>query len=125
MALGDIDMLAVLRSLAERQIEDAIEEGKFDNLAGQGKPLNLEPMPADEEARAMYWALRIMKNADALPDEVTMRRAASELRVKIEKSTDPAVRKRLVEQHNEIVHRLNTLGTNAIKVPMDKIEVEP
>ena len=121
MALGDIDMLTVLRNLAERRIEEAMEEGKFDNLAGKGLPLDLEPLPASEEARAMYWALRIMKNADAVPDEVRMRKHAAVLRAKVETATDPDARKRLVEQHNDLVHRINTLGTNAIKVPLDKI----
>ncbi len=39
MGLQSIDMSAVLRRLAEKRIEDAMQEGKFDNLPGAGKPL--------------------------------------------------------------------------------------
>ena len=48
MGLKDVDIGAVLRRLAEKLIEEAIEQGKFDNLPGAGKPQNLEPLPADE-----------------------------------------------------------------------------
>src|SRR5439155_8100542 len=51
MLLHHIDLASALRRLAEKRIEEAMKEGKFDNLAGAGKPLNLEPMPADEGAR--------------------------------------------------------------------------
>ena len=57
MGLKDIDLDAALRRLAERKIEEAIREGKFNNLPGFGKPLDLEPMPAEENARMRWWAL--------------------------------------------------------------------
>lgn len=68
MNLNHVDIGAVLRRLADKRIEEAMEEGKFDNLEGAGKPLDLEPLPADEGARAMYWAVRLLKNANAMPD---------------------------------------------------------
>ncbi|MDQ3439400.1 MAG: DUF1992 domain-containing protein, partial [Planctomycetota bacterium] len=35
-----------------------MKEGKFDNLAGKGEPIELEPAPAEENARLTWWALR-------------------------------------------------------------------
>jgi hypothetical protein len=61
MSLKDVDIGAALRRLADRRIEDAMKEGKFDNLAGAGQPLDLEPMPADEGARMIWWTVRILK----------------------------------------------------------------
>jgi hypothetical protein len=61
MSLKDVDIGAALRRLAERRIEDAMKEGKFDNLAGAGQPLDLEPMPAEECARMIWWTVRILK----------------------------------------------------------------
>jgi hypothetical protein len=55
MSLKDVDITWALRRLADRRIEDAMKEGKFDNLAGKGQPLDLEPMPAEENARLMWW----------------------------------------------------------------------
>ena len=42
MSLKHVDLESALRRLAEKRIEDAMREGKFDNLAGAGKPLDLE-----------------------------------------------------------------------------------
>jgi hypothetical protein len=51
MSLKDVDLENAFRRLADRRIEEAMKEGKFDNLAGAGKPLDLEPMPAEERDR--------------------------------------------------------------------------
>lgn len=61
MSLKNVDIVSAMRRLADRHIEDAMKEGKFDNLEGAGKPLDLEPMPADEGARMMWWAVRLLK----------------------------------------------------------------
>lgn len=61
MSLKNIDITSAIRRVADKQIEDAMKEGKFDNLPGAGKPLDLEAMPADENARMMWWAVRILK----------------------------------------------------------------
>src|SRR5258708_7181294 len=52
--------------IAERRIQEAIDEGKFDNLPGKGKPLDLEvDMSTPPHLRV---ANRILKNAGVLPD---------------------------------------------------------
>jgi DnaJ family protein C protein 28 len=51
--------------IAERKIEEAIEEGLFDNLPGKGQPLNLDDDPmTPPHLRA---ANKILKNAGVLP----------------------------------------------------------
>jgi hypothetical protein len=114
MSLKDVDITAALRRLADRRIEDAMKEGKFDNLAGKGKPLNLEPIPAEENARLMWWALRILRNNDVTPDEVRYRKAIETLKLELEVVRDQRKLKMLVAQINAMVMRLNTLGTNAM-----------
>jgi hypothetical protein len=61
MSLKNVDIGAALRRLAERRIEDAMKDGKFDNLTGAGKPLELDPIPAEEGARMIWWTVRILK----------------------------------------------------------------
>ena len=121
MGLQDVDLVQAFRNLAERRIEQAMEEGKFDNLEGAGKPLDLEPLPADEQARATYWAMRIMKNADVVPDEVRLRREIAVARRQAEAATGPQKRV-LTARHNVLVKKLNTLGTNQIKTPLNPME---
>lgn len=56
--------------VAERKIQEAIENGEFDNLELAGKPLNLDENPYETfEQRMMS---KILKNAGALPDWMQM-----------------------------------------------------
>ena len=44
--------------IVEERIRRAMEEGKFDNLAGKGKPLRLEDEAQDDEWRVAYHILK-------------------------------------------------------------------
>jgi hypothetical protein len=116
MGLQHIDMEAAFRRLADKRIEEAMKEGKFDNLPGAGKPLDLEPMPAEENARLTWWALRILKNNDFTPEEIRWRKAIDHLKSRLAAVTEEAEVIRLVAQANELVRKVNTLGTNALKI---------
>ncbi|HSI33970.1 MAG: DnaJ family domain-containing protein [Phycisphaerae bacterium] len=61
------DIGGALRRLAEHRIEQAMREGKFDNLSGAGQPVDLDSMPVDENARMIWWALKIMRQDDPPP----------------------------------------------------------
>ena len=124
MSFKHVDMESALRRLAERRIEEAMREGKFDNLAGAGKPLDLEPMPADENARMTWWMLRIMKGANFTPDEVRWRRQIDVLKDELLKATTERRVEVLVKSINGLVHQLNTLGTNAINIAVARVSVE-
>lgn len=124
MGLKDVDFDSIFRRLAERRIEEAMREGKFDNLSGAGKPLELEPMPADENARMTWWALRIMRQNDFTPHEVKWRKAVDHLKSELEKISDEGRLTRVVQQINELVHRINTLGTNALNTGVVGVSLE-
>ena len=53
-----------LQRLAEHRIEQAMRQGQFDNLPGAGQPVDLSDMPADENARMVWWALRLMRGTE-------------------------------------------------------------
>ena len=116
MSFKHIDMEGALRRLADRRIEDAMKEGKFSNLAGAGKPLALDPAPAEENARLLWWALRILKNNDFTPDEVRWRKSLDGLKAELAATHDESRVELLVTQINEIVRKINTLGTNAMNI---------
>ena len=101
-----------------------MREGKFDNLPGAGQPLELDPMPAEENARLTWWCLRILKNNDFTPEEVRYRKAIDHLKAALAAATDEAGVERLVEQINELVRKLNTLGTNAINLGIAPVSSE-
>ena len=58
--------------IAERRILEALENGEFDNLEGEGKPLNLEDdLWVPEDLRI---AFHILKNAGCTPPELEARK---------------------------------------------------
>jgi len=124
MSLKHVDLESALRRLADRRIEEAMRAGKFDNLAGAGKPLDLEPMPADENARMTWWMLRILKGADFTPDEIRLRRQIESLKGELASATTEARVAALVNAVNTLVHQLNTLGTNAIHIAVSPASLE-
>jgi hypothetical protein len=124
MGLKDIDFDAVFRRLADRRIEEAMRDGKFDNLPGRGKPIELDPMPADENARAAWWALRIMRQNDFTPDEVRWRKALDHLRIGLDRATDEAGVRSHVAKINELARKINTMGTNVLKAPVVPVSLE-
>ena len=124
MSLKHVDLEGALRRLAERRIEDAMREGKFDYLPGAGKPLDLEPMPAEESARLTWWALRILRNNDVTPDEVRWRKALDSLKETLDRATNETTVIHLVAQINSLVYKVNTLGTNAMNIPVAPVSEE-
>ncbi len=124
MSMRNIDIESAMRRLADKRIEEAMREGKFDNLPGAGKPLELEPMPADENARLAWWALRVMRQQNFTPDEVRWRKQLDSFREELAAATTERRVKALVSAHNALVHQLNTLGTNAINLPVAALSME-
>jgi hypothetical protein len=124
MSLKDVDIGAALRRLAERRIEDAMKEGKFENLHGAGQPLELDPMPADEQARMTWWAIRILKNNDVTPHEIRWRKAVDHLKDELSTTLDQTRLEVLVRQINELVRKVNTLGTNALNTGVVGVDLE-
>lgn len=58
--------------IAEQRIREAIENGEFDNLEGQGKPIRLEDEAwIPEDLRMAY---RFLKNAGCIPPELEARK---------------------------------------------------
>lgn len=53
-------------SVVEKQIREAMERGEFENLSGNGKPLDLNVNPFIPEE--MRQAFRILENAGVAPD---------------------------------------------------------
>ena len=107
-------------TLIERQIRQAIEEGKFDNLPHQGKPL-----PNDENPYAGEWGLafHVLRNAGFAPpwieadkevrallarrDAIVTRAASGSAPTEIGRRRDRSALERLVIEINASIARLN------------------
>ena len=77
------DIQRVIELSAERKLEEAMQEGKFDDLPGKGKPL-----PLDEEWFApseLRPAIRLLKSAGVLPDWMERAREIERLRAECDR----------------------------------------
>lgn len=75
-----------LERLAERKIQEAMQDGAFDNLPGRGQPLPLDDDAAvPEELRTAY---KILKNAGFVPPELEWRREVLRLQDLVAAASD-------------------------------------
>lgn len=108
------------RNLVERRIVEAMERGEFDNLPGQGKPLHIDsPPPVNED---LWWMLKIMRQANVVPDEIRYRKRVDELREKLETATDERDVLATVRELNAEIRKLNGMGTNVIPTTLTTFE---
>ncbi len=62
--------MSIMSWLAEQRINQAVDRGEFKDLAGKGKPLELEDLShIPEDLRMSY---KIMKNAGMIPEEMQL-----------------------------------------------------
>lgn len=83
----------------EEQIKKAMTEGAFDNLAGKGKPLDLEGYFQTPEHLRMCFS--ILKNGDFVPGEVQTLKEIGALKEQLSACSDVAQRKQLAKTINE------------------------
>src|SRR5215472_1038270 len=87
-----------MRRVVEEKIREAMDEGKFDNLPGKGKPLNLDEdggVPED-----LRLAFKILKNAGCLPIEMELRREIYSVRQMLNAAIDEQTRRELRRELN-------------------------
>lgn len=104
-------------SLVDRQIREAMEDGRFDDL-----PLHGRPLPVEDEVYAGDWALafRMLRNAGIAPPWIEADKEVRELLARRDallvrasgasarsRERDRAALERLVVQVNAAVARLN------------------
>lgn len=79
--------------LVEQKIREAQEAGEFDDLEGEGRPINLEAyFNTPAELRAAY---AVLKNAGVLPEEAAVLKELNEATARLEACRDAAERARL------------------------------
>lgn len=107
----------VRETLIERQIREAMDEGAFDGLPHQGRPL-----PLEDDSAAGDWALahHMLRNAGAAPPWIEADKAARSSLAELERLMARASRmsdlgrararndiRRLVAEANRVIERVN------------------
>jgi hypothetical protein len=104
------DFSVAIQRLAERRIEEAMRTGAFDNLPGKGKPIDIEPMPIEENARMLWWAMRTLRRPEPSPEELRLRGQIDDLKAGL---TAPRTEQRI----RALVRAINTLVRQLDAVP--------
>jgi hypothetical protein len=98
----------------EELIKDAIAKGEFDNLAGRGRPLDLNAyFEAPDHLRMGYGML---KGAGFVPEEAQLLKDIAALREELRSCTDEARRKELSKSIQEKNLNYNLLMERAKKM---------
>jgi hypothetical protein len=91
--------------IAERRMAEAMLNGEFDNLEGQGKPLFFEDETwIPEDLRMAY---RFLKNAGCIPPELEARNEVINMCALINTIDDDKERLRKIRQLNFMLLKLN------------------
>jgi len=94
--------------IVEQRIREALERGEFDNLQGQGEPLNLEDdSNIPEDLRLAY---RILKNADCLPPELELKKEIRQMEDMLENIPDERAQYLQIKKINYKIMQLNMMG---------------
>ncbi len=97
----------IFRKIAERKIQEAMEEGMFDDLQGKGKPLVFEDETwIPEDLRVAY---RVLKNSGHVPPELELRKEIVTLRNFIDTLDDDKERLKKLRELNFKIIKLNMI----------------
>ena len=100
-------MFGFLR-IVEQRIKEAQENGEFDSLPGQGKPLALEDdSHIPEDLRLAY---KILRNADCLPPELQLKKEIRQMEDMLASIPDEKEKYRQIKRINYKILQLNMMG---------------
>ena len=100
-------MLTALQLIAERRINEALQEGKLNIEGWKGKPLPLEDerkVPPD-----LRIAYKMLKNAGYLPPEIETRKEIQQVEELLAATEDEHVRVKQLKKLNALMFKLNTM----------------
>ena len=111
-------------SWVDRQVREARERGEFDDLPGAGKPLPDLDSARDE----MWWVKRLIQREQisVTPPALAVRKALEDARVAIAEQTSEDAVRRIAEEINARIRRLNRVahsGPPSTLMPLDVDEV--
>ncbi len=97
----------IFRKIAERKIQEAMEDGMFDELQGKGKPIVFEDETwIPEDLRVAY---RVLKNSGHVPPELELRKEIVNLRSFIDTLDDDRERLKKLRELNFKIIKLNMI----------------
>lgn len=96
------------QKIVEKRIQEALERGEFDDLPGQGKPIQIEDdSGVPEDLRLAY---KVLKNANCLPPELQLRKEIRQMEDLLDSIPDEKEKYRQIKKTNYKIMKLNLMG---------------
>jgi hypothetical protein len=103
-----MDALFGYQKIIEQRIKEADEKGEFENLPGQGEPLDLiDDSNVPEDLRLAY---KILQNADCLPPELEAKKEIRQMEDLLDNIPDEKEKYKLIKKINYQIMKLNVSG---------------
>jgi hypothetical protein len=113
------NIFAAFHQRAEKKIQEAINEGQFDDLPGRGQPLQLEDdrhLPVD-----IRLAHKILKNADCLPPELELRKEILTIEELLAGEKDTKEKYRQMKRLNFLIMKLNMTRQSSLSLEKNQV----
>lgn len=115
--MAEVSPWSVIQSIAERRIEEAMAKGDFDDLPGQGKPLELEDdSHVPPELRMAY---KVLRNAGCVPPELAERKEIGNLADMLEQCEDEQERVRQMQKLRFMILQARMKHQRALNIEDD------
>ena len=103
-----MDALFGYQKIIEQRIKEADEKGEFEDLPGQGEPLNLiDDSNVPEDLRLAY---KILRNAGCLPPELEAKKEIRQMEDLLDNIPDEKEKYKLIKKINYQIMKLNVAG---------------
>ena len=112
-------MLHAFAMIAERQIEESMRRGEFDNLPGRGQKIVFEDdsmIPAD-----LRMAYKILKNAGYVPQELLEEKEIVTATELLAAATDERERYRQMQKLNYLIMKTNARRRRPVDLEKDQV----
>lgn len=111
-------MFNILGKIAEQKILEAQKRGDFNDLPGQGEPLDLtEEFMIPEECRMAY---KILKNAGCAPPELQIKNEIIQIEDMLASIKDEQEKYRQIKKLNCLVTKLNIMRSAPVNFEEDQ-----
>ena len=115
-------MFPGFQKIVEERILRAKKNGEFDNLVGNGKPLDLkDDIHVSEDLRL---AFKILKNADCLPPEIELKKEIKQTEALLVGMAETSEKYRIMKKLNYLIMKLNTTRDTSITLEMPQLYVD-
>lgn len=115
--MGNANPWSVISMVAEKRIEEALKDGTFDNIPGQGKPLELED--DSHIAPELRMAYKILRNAGCLPPELEERKEINRLVELLDECEDEQLKVRQIQKIRFLIQRSKQRFHRSIELEED------